>query len=314
MPNAEELFRTYLLPLYPADAARDLAAARSVDANPANNPSILAQLDDAARTFVAMHPRALGRDLGLDFSDASVHRLGAALTRSVRDTLAARGAAGAAESELFNVIVHGVAYVGECVVRSHGGRWLVRRPLWESRVQLGSHAGEAELAILSWWLRALADEAFAEDGTPRAGLAERYRSLVEVPTLRPDELPVIGAPRALPRLQKVRYDLLHKYLKAHLPELRDLGADFPSPERFEAYHFAWLDFFLVGAGRMLVIAGPGQGGLHVFWLDAKGFAKSALFAADEMPEPMAKLAGDKLQCVVSVDGQTRVHELLWWGP
>ena len=314
MPNAEEIFRTYLLPLYPEDAQRDLVAARSADANPANNPSILAQQGDAARTFVAMHPSVFGRDLGLDFSDASVHRLGAALTRAARDAMASRGAAGTADNELFNVIVHGVAYVGECVVRGHGGTWLVRRPLWESRVALRSHAGEAELAVLSWWLRALADDAFDEDGSPRAGLAERYRALVEVPAMRPDDLPVIASPRALPRLQKVRYDVLYKYLRAHLPELRDLGVDFPSPERFDAYRFAWLDFFLVGGGRMLVIAGPGEGGLHVFWLDSKGFAKSALFAADAMPEPKATFTDDKLQCIVSVDGQTRVHELLWWGP
>jgi len=314
MPNAEELFRTYLLPLYPADAASDLAAARATDANPANNPTVLAHLEDAARTFVAMHARVFGRDLGLDFTDASVHRLGAALARELRDALASRGAPGTPESELFNVIVHGVAYVGACIVRSHDASWAVRRPLWESRVRLKSHAGEGELTLLSWWLRALSDDAWDESGSPRAGLAERYRAHVEVPTTRPDELPVLAAPRALPRLHKVRYDVLYKYLRAHLPELRDLGADFPSAERFDAYRFAWLDFFLVGGGRMLVMAGPGAGGLHVFWLDAQGFQKSALFASDPMPEPMVKLEDDKLRCIVSLEGATQVHELLWWGP
>jgi hypothetical protein len=33
-----------------------------------------------------------------------------------------------------------------------------------------------------------------------------------------------------------------------------------------------------------------------------------------MPEPMAKLEGDKIQFVVSHDGKTQVHETLWWGP
>ncbi len=172
MPTAEAIFATYLLPLYPADA-RDLEKVRATDANPANNPSVLAHLDDAAEVFVRMHARVLGKDLALDFSDASVHRLSAALTRDVRDALVKSGEAGTPESALFNVIVHGAAYVGACVVRAHGGAWLVRRPLWESRVRLSSHAGEAELAVLSWWLRALADDAFDETGAVRAGLAER---------------------------------------------------------------------------------------------------------------------------------------------
>ena len=212
------------------------------------------------------------------------------------------------------MIAHGAAYVGACVVRAHGGAWLVRRPLWESRVRLKSHAGEAELAVLSWWLRALADDAFDETGAVRAGLAERYRAYVEVATARPDSLEPLAKPRALPRLKNPKYDVLYKYIRAHVPELRDVGADFPSPARFDAYRFRWLDFFLVGDGRMLVVCGPGEGGLHALWLDRGGFLKSALFAADPMPEPMAKLDGDKIAFVVSHDGRTQVHETLWWGP
>ncbi len=315
MPSltAEALFAEYLLPLYPADA-RDLDVVRKTDANPAKNPAILGHLADAARVFVGMHAAVLGRDLELDFSDASVHRLGAALGRDARDWLARSGTPGAPDCALFNVIVHGAAYVGECVVRAHGGEWLVRRPLWESRVKLVSRAGEAELAVLSWWLRALADEAFDDAGAVRQGLAERYRAYVEVPTTDPQALAPIGPPRALPRLKKPRYDVFYKYLKAHLPELRDVGADFPSPERFEAYGFGWLDFLLVGGERMLVVAGPGQGGMHAFWLDRGGFLKSALFAADAMPEPLVRVDGDKLAFVVSRAGKAVVHETLWWGP
>jgi hypothetical protein len=314
MPTAEAIFATYLLPLYPADAAADLEAARTTDANPGKNPSLLSHLEDAARVFVAMHARVLGEDLGLDFSDASVHRLGAALGRDVRDRLAREGAPGTAESALFNVIVHGAAYVGECVVRAHGGAWLVRRPLWESRVRLVSRAGDAEIAPLSLWLRSLADDAFDDAGRSRAGLAERYRTYVEVPTTDPASLEPIAAPRALPRLKKPRYDVFYKYLRAHVPELRDVGADFPSPERFDAYRFAWLDFFLVGGGRMLLVCGPGEGGLHAFWLERSGFAKSALFAADATPEPTVRVEGDKIVLEVFVAGEKRVHEVLWWGP
>ncbi len=303
--TADAIFAKYLLPLYPPDA-RDLDAVRKTDANPAQNPSVTAHLDDAARVFVGMHASIFGRDLALDYTDASVHRLGAALVRTARDDLA--------DDALFNVIVHGASYVGACIVRSHGGSWLVRRPLWESRVRLVSAAGEAELAVLSWWLRSLADEAFDDSGAVRFGLAERYRAYVEVPTTKPDALPLIAEPRKLPRLKNVRYDVFYKYLKAHLPELRDVGADFPSPERFEAYGFAWLDFVLVGSGRMVVVCGPGEGGLHAFWLDRGGFLKSALFAADKIPEPLMRVDGDKLAFVVARDGKMSVHETLWWGP
>jgi hypothetical protein len=312
MHSAESIFAQFLLPLYPRG---DLDALRRADANPGNNPNVIAQLDEVAEVFVAMHARVFGRDLDLDFTDASVHRLGAALDRKTRDALAREGEVGTPENALFNVTVHGAAYVAACIVRSHGGAWLVRSPLWESRVRLASHAGEAELAPVSWWLRALADDAFDEAGAPRAGLAERYRAYVEVPTSRPDALvPITTEPRVLPRLKQIRYDVFYKYLKAHLPELRDVGADFPSPERFEAYRFSWLDFVLVGGGRMLVIAGPGEGGLHALWLDRGGFLKSALFAADAMPEPMVRADGDKITFVVSHDGAVRVHEMLFWGP
>ncbi len=303
--QAEAIFATYLLPLYPADA-RDLEVLRKTDANPANNPNVLAHLEDAANVFVKMHAHVLGRECTLDFTDASVHRLSAALTQETRDTLASTGAPGTHESALFNVIVHGAAYVGACIVRSHGATWLVRRPLWESRVRLVSRAGEAELAVLSWWLHAFADDA-------TASLADRYRTYVEA-TSSPESLQPIGPPRALPRLKNIRYDVLYKYLRAHLPEIRDVGADFPSPERFEAYRFRWLDFLFVGDARMLVIAGPGEGGLHVFWLDRTGFVKSALYACDAFPEPIVKTDGDKLVFVVSHEQKTQIHEVLWWGP
>ncbi len=311
MLSADAIFAQFLRPLYPQ--AVDLETLRSTDANPGNNPRVTAQLDEVANVFVAMHARVFGRELDLDFSDASVHRLGAALVDSTaRDRLACEGEAGTSGSALFNVIVHGAAYVGACIVRSHRATWLVRNPLWESRVRLESRAGIAEIAPLSLWLRAWADEA-------GAGLAERYRAHVEVPTMRPESLsPITSTARKLPRLKStgapLRYDVFYKYLKAHLPEIRDVGAHFPSPERFEAYRFSWLDFFLVGENRMLVIAGPGEGGLHAFWLDAKGFVKSALFAADAMPEPIGKIDGEKIAFVVSQNGATAVHEMLWWGP
>lgn len=308
MLTVDTLFREWFFPLYPEDAQRDLARARSEDANPAQNPSVTAHLADAADAFVRNVAAAIGSDVALDFSDASVHRLSAALTPSVRDRLLGEGEKGTPENTLFNVVVHGAAYVGECIVRNHGGVWSVRRPLWESLVHLRSRAGEGDLAVFHWWLKSLADGASAT-------LADRYRANVEVPCTEPEDLPVIAPPdRKLPRLGRVRYDVFHKYLRANLPELRDVGEHFPSPERLEDLKFKHLSFTLVGGGRMLVVSGPNKDGLHAFWLTKEGFEKAAFWPADAFPEPLLRAKDDKLEVVLSVGGQLRSFELLWWGP
>lgn len=301
--SVEALFRDVFLPLYPEDARSDLGRARSTDANPAKNPGLLAHFDDAARVFVELAPTALGTTtLDLDFSDASVHRLGAALTPATRDRLRER-------DELFNFVVHGALYVGACVVKNHGGTWAVRRPLWESLVHLASRAGEGDLPIFHWLLKSLADDA-------SASLGDRYRAHVEVPCARPEDLPVIAAPegRSFPRLSKLRYDVFYKYLKAHLPEIKDVGEAFPSPERFTDFEFAHLDFALVGGGRMLLVYGPNKDGLHAFWLTKEGFEKSAFWPADKFPAPILKVKGDKLEVILSRDEKPLSFELLWWGP
>jgi hypothetical protein len=307
--DAEELFARWFLPLYPADARADLAGARATDANPAGNRALRSHLADAADRFVGNAPALFGEDLGLDGSDASVHRLSAALTAARRDAWAAQGAAGSAESVLFNVAVHGAAYVGACIVAGHGGRWGVRRPLWESVVRLASRAGEADLPVFHWWLKSLAG---AGEG---ATLADRYRAHVEVPCARPEELrPFVVGPRPLPRLKQPRYDLLHKYVRAHLPELRDLGAHFPSPERFADYAFRWLDAHVLGDGRMVLLAGASAHGLHLFWLTEAGFEKALFVACDPFPDPLVRVEGDRLLALTSEAGTQRTHEWLWWGP
>ena len=304
--TAESLFRDVFLPMYPEDAKSDLGRARSTDANPARNPHILAQIADAARIFTELGPAAIsavgGPELALDYSDASVHRLGARLTPELRERLRARG-------ELFQFVIHGALYVGECVVRNHGGAWSVRRPLWESLIALKSRAGEAELPIFHWWLKSLADD-------PMATLGDRYRAHVEIPCAKPEELPVIAAPegRSFPRLSKLKYDVFYKYLRAHLPEVKDVGEAFPSPERFTDYGFKHLDFALVGGGRMLLVYGPNKDGLHAFWLTKEGFDKSAFWPADAFPAPMLKPHDDKLEVILSRDGRAVSFELLWWGP
>jgi hypothetical protein len=177
-------------------------------------------------------------------------------------------------------------------------------------VRLQSRAGEADLAIFHWWLKSLADD------TQGTTLADRYRAHVEVPCARPEELPVLvpEATRALPRLKQPRYDLLHKYLRAHLPEVRDLGRDFPSAERFEAFGFRWMDFHVLGGGRMVLLAGASPHGLHLFWVSAAGFEKSALYPCDAFPDPVVRVEEDRIVALTSEAGVARTHEMLWWGP
>jgi hypothetical protein len=317
--TAASLFEAYFAPLYPEDVLSDLARARSTDANPAKNPALFAHIEDASLVFARMAPKLFADDdPRLDRSDASVHRLSRVLTRARRDAWSREGAAGTAQNQLFNVVVHGAAYVGACVVLGHAGVWSLRRPLWESVVTLESRAGRGDLAVFQWWLKSLADDALEGDGgeetTGALTLADRYRTHVEIPCASPEALPILAEPRPLPRLAKVRYDALHRHLRAHLPELRDLGEHFPSPERFDAYAFTALDFLLLGGGRMLLVVGTNAEGVHLFWLGAAGFEKAMFFPADAFPAPVVRASGDKLVVVTEVEGKPARHELLWWGP
>ena len=165
---------------------------------------------------------------------------------------------------------------------------------------------------MQWVLKSLADP---EEGAPRTTLADRYRTHVEVPSFEPESLVPFVSPsdRKIPRLAKVRYASLHQHLRAHVPELRDLGADFPTAERFEALRLAWLDVLVVGGGRQLVFFGPGEGGAHLFWVGREGFEKSAHFPADSFPAPLLTVQDQTLRVLVNIEGQTAVHEMLWWG-
>jgi hypothetical protein len=300
--TAERLFEKVFLPLYPPQA--DLAKLRSADANPANNPAILAGLVETADLFARLAPEALDApDLALDFSDASIHRLAPLLTLDRRAKLMERK--GAAPPLLAHFTIHGAVYVGACVVRNHSGKWLVRSPLWETMVELTSRAGTAHIAPFAWWLRAWSDEEIG-----RSTLLDRYRTHVETPTFDPATLePIAPADRRLPRLEKVRYDLLYKYLKAHLPEVKDVGADFPSPERFEEMGFRWLEPRLVGEGRVLVLFGPTKTGVAALFLTKQGFSKQHYYEGFST-DPRLEVEGDRLRFVL---GPEEVHETFYWG-
>jgi hypothetical protein len=301
--DPERLFRTCFRSIYPPDLADDAAllAARSVDANPAKNPRILAELDEIAEVFTRVAPSALG-NIELDRSDASVHRLSAALDRSRRDALISDGS-------IVQLVIHGAVYVGACIVKNHGGVWGVRRPLWESVVTLTSRAGVGDIPPFAWFLKALSDPEI-----DRGGLSSRYRMHVERATLRPEDLPpIVSDARKLPTLKQVRYDTLHKYLVAHLPEMRDLGRDFPSPEQLTEIGFLTLDFVLLGGGRLLLMHGRGKAGLHMMWLDASGFSHARFFPADPGASHHVRVEGDKLIVDFELNGQRQEHEMLFWG-
>ena len=313
--NAASIFEAYFRALYPQELRDDVAAliaARSLDANPAKNRRLFAELDDTADVFAKLAPRALGRDdLALDFTDASVHRLGTALDRPTRDALIAASKQGDPSSPFVNVVIHGALYVGACIVRAHGGAWGVRRPLWESVVHLSSRAGEGALSPFHWLLKSLGD-----DEIDKAGLVSRYRHYVERATFEASALPKIvegAGGRTLPSLKKVRYDTLHKHLRAHLPEMKDLGNDFPSPEEFQDLGFLELELLLLGEGRMLLMHGRGRRGLHLLWLDHRGFSHAAFFPADPGDPHRIAIEGDKLIVRFVQGGAPRVHEMLWWG-
>lgn len=304
--TAERLFRELFLPLYPPGA--DLTELRETDANPARNPAILKALDDTAELFAKLAPEALASEgLEIEVSDEAIHRISPLLTRAVRDRLLLETGRG---PPLFvHFLVHAAVFLGACIVKSHGGTWQVRSPLWESRVRLVSRAGTADIAPFMWWLKALSDEEIG-----RGTLADRYRTFVEVPTFDAEALEVIADPdRRLPRLVKVRYDILYKHLKAHLPELKTVGDHFPSPERFEELGFSSLDFTLLGGGRMLLVHGPTKTGLHLFFLTRDGFTKSAYYEAPAPFEHMVEAVGDKLRVTVRGAGEPQIHETLWWG-
>lgn len=311
--TAESLFQRYFRPLYPEDQRVDdaaLVAARATDANPAGNARFVAELDEIAALFSRLAPSVLGTELALDRGDASVHRLSAALTRGTRDALLSASRPGDAASPLVSFVLHGAVYVGACIV-ARGGRWGVRRPLWESVVTLESRAGTAELAPFPWWLKALSDAEI-----DRGGLSSRYRTHVERAMARPEELPPIvraRAERVLPPLRAVRYDLLHKWLVAHLPEMSDLGRDFPSPERFDELGLLSLEFLLLADGRLLLMHGRGRSGLHLMWLDHAGFSHAMYFPADPGAPHSVVLEGDKLRVRFDLDRRPIEHELLYWG-
>ncbi len=303
--TADAIFSRHFLPLYPPEQQadlRELVGARYTDAVPVAGVDLERELAAVADRFAVLAPKALGRDLRLDFSDASIHRLGAALTREARDAAIAQG-------ELAPLVIHGAVYVAATAVRAHGATFRPRRPLWETAVTLESRAGRGDLAPFHWFLKALSDAEIDQGGLTTRWVQHVERARLDPTTLRP----FLREARALPPLKVVRYDTLHKYLRAHLGELRDVGRDFPSPERFDELGFLSLEFLVLGGGRLLLLHGRGRAGLHLFWLDADGFSHARCFPADPASPHRVAVDGDKLELHFSREGAAVDDEILYWG-
>ncbi len=282
--TAERLFDRWFAPLYPRGADSRRAAQRR--RQPREEPFDHRAARRGGRGLRAPRRRAPGRAL----ARARLQRRLGASARPAADARAARRVARARAAGR----AAGDRPAGDSR-RALRGR--VHRQEPRGRVEGATPAlgvarrahlerGDGDLAVFHWWLKALSDDEIGKDR-----LVDRYRTNVEVPTFDASKLaPIAPADRRLPRLTKVRYDLLYKHLRAHLPELRDVGEDFPSPERFEDYGFQWLDFKLVGEGRMLLFYGAAESGLHLIWMDAEGFAKSAYYPPTSSPRRSSRPA------------------------
>jgi hypothetical protein len=319
--SAQAWFERWFLPQYPPEVRAEYHRALERDANPANNPSILAHLTEAAELFVRNAPGLLGVEL--TFDGAGVARFGRALDRARRDRWAAASAPGDPNGLLFNAVVHGAIFVGECAVRAHGCRWSARHPLWESRVErfAPSAKGPKELGPFSpfqWVLKQLDDREISE-----GKLADRFRVHVEFATADVAGFPVIAAGPRLPPIEGASYDLLVKYLQRHLPALRDLGPLFPSPADFTAMSYPRLGFEPFFDGRVVAMHGlfsPVDADPHadestadVYWLTAAGAERVDRVPCAAHPPYFARKTGDALEVTVSFQGKPHTHRIGYRG-
>ncbi len=304
--TAERLLARFFWPHYPPDVRADPERFRHLDANPAGNPRLDAMLPEAAEVFVANAPALLGVAPGFD--DDGVGAVARALTRARRDAWLAAPDAASPEGELFNAVVHASAFVGEVIVRRHGGRWSLRRPLWESVVM--RREGGA-VSPFHWILRSLADDAI--DDVP---LAVRWHLHVVMPGADPSAMPVVTEAARLPTLKAPTYDLLVKYLHQHLPALRDVGEGFPSAAEFTAKRYASLGFTPMHGGRVLALHGQappaaeGPSTVEVMWLTASGFDHADVLPADpDVPYFARAVTESLLEVTVAWKGKPLTHRI-----
>ncbi|MDO9016097.1 MAG: hypothetical protein Q8S73_20050 [Deltaproteobacteria bacterium] len=304
--TASSLLARWFWPHYPADVRAAPFLHRDVDANPGNNPSLPAALAEAAELFAANAAGLLGE--ALPFTDEGVAVLARGLTRARRDAWMAQSDPASPESHFVQVIVHAAAYLGEVMVRAHGARWEIRRPLWESVIH---RRRGGTVSPFHWLLKSLADDAI--DDVP---LAARWRIHVAMHDLDLEGLAVIAPAKKLPGLKRPTYDLLVKYLHQHLPELRDVGEGFPSPAEFTARSFETLSFERLHGGRVVALHGliPAEGErppvVEVSWMSARGFDHADTIPCDPGVAYFARAVSDELiEVTVAWQGKPHTHRL-----
>lgn len=307
--TAGSLFAKYFWAHYPADVRADYERFRDLDANPAKNPALTAALSEIAEVFVQNAPALLGAELTWD--DAGIATLSRCLDRARRDAWIA--ASDPREpGTFFNAVVHASAFVGEVIVRRHGGAWELRRPLWESVVRRRTRGA---IAPFSWLLKSLADDAIDD-----APLAWRWGVHVVMAGDDPATWPVITAAKRLPTLKAPAYDLFVKYLQTHLAALRDVGDGFPSAAEFTAKRYVSLGFEALHGGRVLALhgqvpaTGDGASTVEVMWLGAQGYHHADVLPCDaDVPHFARALNDDALEVTVAWKGRPITHRLTLQG-
>ena len=303
MSTAQDLLAHWFWPHYPSDVRAAPFLHRDVDANPAGNPAFAAALAEAAALFVRNAPGLLGAELAL--TDAGVGTLARALTRARRDGWMAQSDPSSPDNLFLQAIVHGAAFLGEVIVREHGGRWEIRRPLWESVVHR-RHGGA--VSPFHWLLKSLADDAIDD-----APLSVRWNVHITMDDVSPDSLPVIAKTRTLPPLKAPTYDLLVKYIHQHLPELRDVGEGFPSPEAFTAKAYPRLGFEPLHGGRVVALHAQLEGEsptVEITWMTARGFERTETLPCDAGVAYFARaVTNELLEITLAWQGRPRTHRL-----
>jgi len=304
--TAESLLARWFWPHYPPDVRAAPFLHRDVDANPGANAALAAHTADAAARFVENAPGLLDAPVTLD--DDGVATLARALTRARRDAWMAASDPADPANLFFNAVVHAAMFLGEVIARAHGGRWELRRPLWESVVH---RRGGGAVSPFHWLLKSLADDAVDEHA-----LAVRWRLHVLQPEADPSSRPRLTTAAKLPSLKSPTYDLLVKYLHQHLDALRDLGEGFPSPEEFSARAYASLSFTPLHEGRVIAVHGQTRttperpGVVEVHWLTAQGHDHTDVIPTDQDVPYFARPLNDaSLEVTVGWSGAPRTHRL-----
>ena len=299
MLTAQDLLVRWFWPHYPPDVRAAPFLHRDVDANPGGNPAFAEALADAAALFVANAPGLLGETLTL--SDDGVAVFARALTRARRDAWMAQSDPTSPDGVFFQAVVHGAMFLGEVMVRAHGGRWEIRRPLWESVVH--RRRGGA-VSPFHWLLKSLADDAIDD-----ASLAVRWSVHIAMDDAKPETLAVIAPNASMPPLKEPTYDLLVKYLRVHLPGLRDLGEAFPSAAEFTGRGYARLGFEPLHGGRVVAMHGAVKGEtdtVEITWLTERGFERTETLPSDPGVAYYARTLNDEL-LEVTVAWQDKPH-------